>query len=171
MKNKSYINNSDKVYITSVLGFYKVIEYNQEVDIMTLYLRRSMQHDIVNCMKRGDIMLDDEVFEKAGIDYENGLERCLGDESLYTRLLGMFKEDNAFERLTTALDIGDVTDAFECAHALKGVAANLGMNALFETDSKLTNALRGDGNLDKARELYPSVKEAYNKVMEALKSI
>lgn len=116
-------------------------------------------------------MLDNEAFKIAGIDYENGLERCLGDESLYTRLLGMFKDDNAFERLTKALDRGDITDAFECAHALKGVAVNLGMNTLFEVDSDLANALRGDGDLDKARELYSPVKEAYNKVMDALKYI
>lgn len=116
-------------------------------------------------------MVDNEAFKMAGIDYENGLERCLGDESLYTRLLGMFKDDNAFERLTTALDRGDITDAFECAHALKGVAVNLGMNTLFETDSELANALRGDGDLDKARELYTSVKVAYSKVMDALKYV
>lgn len=116
-------------------------------------------------------MLDNEAFKIAGIDYENGLERCLGDESLYTRLLGMFKDDNAFERLTTALDRGDITDAFECAHALKGVAVNLGMNTLFEADSELVNALRGDGDLNKARELYTSVKESYSKVMDALKYI
>ena len=116
-------------------------------------------------------MLDREVFSEAGIDFDNGLERCLGDESLYTRLLGMFKEDNAFERLTDALSNGNVEEAFESAHALKGVAANLGMTKLFELDSELTNALRGEGDIKAARALYPSVKKAYDKVMQVISNI
>ncbi len=96
------------------------------------------------------------------------MARCMGRVDLFVKWLKMFKKDNAFERLTAALDAGDVKEAFEAAHALKGTSGNLGMKELYEADCHITDLLRGDGDLEAARAYYPVVKCAYDKILDLL---
>ena len=115
--------------------------------------------------------MDKQVLIDAGFDYEGGLSRCMGDKALYEKLLGMFKRDRSFERLQDGMARESIKDAFEGAHSLKGVAGNLGMTELYNTDVELTEALRGEGDMAKAKELYPAVIASYEKAMEAIKDI
>ncbi|MCR4694398.1 MAG: Hpt domain-containing protein [Pseudobutyrivibrio sp.] len=110
-----------------------------------------------------------EKFAAVGIDYAQGLERCLGDGELYRKFLGMFRDDNTFSKIKPAMDQGDVNAAFKAAHDLKGVAVNLSLNTLYERAASFTDALRDDGDLDLARQLYPALAEAYEMVVEALR--
>ena len=80
--------------------------------------------------------------EKTYIDKENGLARMMGNQKLYARMLGLFLESKELDMLETALANGDTAKAAEAAHAVKGVAGNLGLPALFETSAELMNSLR-----------------------------
>jgi signal transduction histidine kinase/DNA-binding response OmpR family regulator len=76
------------------------------------------------------------------LDTRAGLEAVNGNEMLYRRLLGMFREREAnFEtRLREACARGDAAAALRCAHDLKSVAGTLGMPALQQAAGALEAA-------------------------------
>lgn len=59
------------------------------------------------------------------LDYAAGLDRMMGDEAMYLRVLIRFRSDYAdtAARLRAALAAGDATLAHRIAHTLKGAAA------------------------------------------------
>lgn len=68
----------------------------------------------------------------------------------------MLMEDEGFDALSAALEQGDASTAFDRAHALKGVLANLGLTPLFEQVEKIVEPLRAgimDGLLPENRTL------------------
>lgn len=95
-----------------------------------------------------------------GADVDGALERFLDDEDLYEKCLLTFVDDESFAGLKEALDGKDYEQAFNCAHTLKGVAANLGLTPLYEAIVGIVEPLRGKdySNLDSQ---YAVVAEAY----------
>lgn len=83
-----------------------------------------------------------------GADVDTGLGRCMGMEPLYLRLVGSVKDEAAFDRLDSALAAGDLDAAFEAAHALKGVLANLALTPLMEPVYEITELLRSRTQTD-----------------------
>lgn len=94
--------------------------------------------------------------ERKGADIDGIMARFLRDEALYADCLQEFVRDENFEALKTAIAIGDYPRAFECAHALKGVAGNLGLVPLYRAVGDITDALRAK-RYDALDSLYPSV--------------
>lgn len=88
-----------------------------------------------------------------GCDTRGALDRMLGDEAFYRECLAAFYQDKGFELLENQLERSDVRGAFESAHMLKGVAANLGLTPLYKTICTLTAPLR-TGRLDGTQEEY-----------------
>ena len=77
-----------------------------------------------------------------GVHTEEGMARCLNNESFYFRLIGMALGDAAFEKLEESVAAGDLEAAFEAAHSLKGVVGNLALTPLYEPISEITELLR-----------------------------
>lgn len=48
--------------------------------------------------------MDIAKLQAAGIDYEDGLRRCAGNDSLYERLLGMFAQDTNYAESLEAFE-------------------------------------------------------------------
>ena len=87
-------------------------------------------------------MITIESLRAYGADVNDGLARCMNNESFYLRLVGKAAADEGYERLRDALGAGDLAAAFEQAHALKGVLGNLSLTPLFNLVSALTEQLR-----------------------------
>ena len=90
-----------------------------------------------------------EVLEKLrawGCDLDGALERFLGDEELYKSCLPMVAEDESFDGLKEALAEDERKKAFDCAHTLKGVFANMGITPMFDTVEKIVEPLRAGIN-------------------------
>ena len=105
-----------------------------------------------------------------GIDTEELLERCMGNEKLACRLLLKFVDDRNYDSLTDALAVNDTEKAIAAAHALKGMCGNLSMKrlqTLFETELTL---LRG-GDVAAARELLGEASAVYTETRLALPSL
>ena len=83
-----------------------------------------------------------------GANVEEGLGRCMGMESLYLRLAESVKTDEKFAALTDALHANDLDAAFEAAHALKGVLANLAITPLQQPIEEITELLRARTAMD-----------------------
>ncbi len=108
--------------------------------------------------------------ESAGIDVSDLLDRLMGNMTLISRFCKRFPEDVNYQRMIDGIEAGDVESAFQGAHSLKGVCANLSMKSLLQALSPVVEKLR-EGELDGVKELLPAVDIEYNKVVEAIRSI
>ena len=108
-------------------------------------------------------MLTIENLKELGANVDEGLGRCFGNEALYLRLVGMGLADAHFDGLREALDAGDPKAAFEAAHALKGVLANLALTPILTPISEMTESLRGKTDEVDVEALYAQMKEALDK--------
>ena len=103
-------------------------------------------------------MITIDELKALGADTNTGLSRCVGNEALYLKLVGMGLGDAKFEELGAAVNAGDLSKAFELCHALKGVIGNLAITPLFDALSDMTEKLRVREKAD-----YPSM---YSNVIE-----
>ena len=78
-----------------------------------------------------------------GANTEEGLRRCMNNESFYLRLVKMIPGDASFP-----VENGDLDIAFEAAHALKGSAGNLSLTPIFAPISEITEILRARTQTD-----------------------
>lgn len=89
----------------------------------------------------------DEEFKKQlvanGVDVETTINRFMGNEGLYVKFLMKFQDDKNYESIQEHIAAGQYGDAFNDAHTLKGVSANLGLNPIYEGASRLVELLRG----------------------------
>jgi len=108
--------------------------------------------------------MDDGQWLTGGIDHRQGVERFVGSTQLYEKFLKEFLNDPTYGQLDAAMAAGDVQAAFMAGHTLKGVAGNLSLNRLYDLLVVLVDALRGQGDMAKARELYPPVQAEYESV-------
>ena len=95
-------------------------------------------------------MITIEKLNEFGADTAEGLARCFGNEALYLQLVNMLPGEKSFAALEQATADGDLTAAFEAAHALKGVTGNLSLTPLYEKASALTELLRAKKDADYA---------------------
>ena len=77
-----------------------------------------------------------------GADTREGLARCMNNEALYLRLVGMLAKETQFAKMRQAVAEGKLQEAFEAAHALKGVLANLALTPLYTPVCEITELLR-----------------------------
>lgn len=103
--------------------------------------------------------LDDLIAFGANVD--DGLKRCMNNEKFYLNLVESTQDEPKFEALRNAITEGDLDAAFEAAHALKGVMANLAITPLYEPLSELTELLRAKEEAD-----YPTLVEAIMRKQE-----
>lgn len=97
---------------------------------------------IIIRLKNGGKMLTIETLKNIGADTDEGLQRCLNNEAFYLRLVKMAAEDQSFEQLRDAIEKGDLDEAFERAHALKGVLGNVSLTNVLEPIKEITEDLR-----------------------------
>ena len=106
-----------------------------------------------------------------GIDTAAGLRQLDFDAALYTRFLAAFSQEDSALRLQNALARGDAKAAFECAHELKGLAAQLGLALLARHASALCAALRDSSApdaLSRAQALLPSLLRAHGLTLRGI---
>ena len=87
-------------------------------------------------------MLTNEKLSDWGANVDEALERCLNNEAFYLRLVDKALSDPNFDRLKDAAGSGDLDRAFEAAHALKGVMANLALTPILVRVQEITELLR-----------------------------
>jgi len=82
--------------------------------------------------------------EAWGCNIDEAMDRLLDDKEIFLRFLFQFIEDEKFVELEQAIHENNREKAFECGHALKGVAGNLSLKPIYYTTSLLVEALRNE---------------------------
>ena len=101
-----------------------------------------------------------------GANTAEGVARCMNNEPFYLRMVAMALADKNFDALTAAMDAGDVTAAFEAAHALKGSIGNVALTPIYEPICALTELLRGsDKWVDGGEALFRQIMDGREKAL------
>lgn len=93
-------------------------------------------------------MLTIDSLREFGAEVEEGLVRCLNKEDFYLMLVNKAREDNMLTQLAEQLKEKRLDEAFETAHALKGMYANLSLTPLAAPISVMTEMLRNRTDTD-----------------------
>ena len=93
-------------------------------------------------------MLTIDALRQCGVNPDEGLARCMQNETFYLTLVGKALNDDSMERLQAAVEKGDLDAAFEIAHALKGVFGNLSLTPLYDGIVEITELLRRRADID-----------------------
>ncbi|MBR4153094.1 MAG: hypothetical protein IKT98_09075 [Selenomonadaceae bacterium] len=112
-------------------------------------------------------MLTIQKLQEYGVNTKEGLARCMNMEKFYFRMLGMGLKNDSFDKLEKLLAEGNYEEAFEQAHALKGVVGNLALTPIFGPLSDLTESLRAKKEADYIS-LYKPIKELRDKLVSEL---
>lgn len=112
-------------------------------------------------------MLTIQRLQEYGINTKEGLARCMNMEKFYFRMLGMGLKNDSFDKLEKFLAENDLENAFEQAHALKGVVGNLAITPIYAPLSNMTEQLRRKEQVDYLS-LYKPIKELRDKLVSEL---
>ena len=93
-------------------------------------------------------MITVKKLKELGCDTDKGLERCLGDEDFYLEFVPDALKKERYEKLEALIKNKDLDAAFEAAHGLKGILANLSLDPLTEPVSEMTELLRARTDTD-----------------------
>ena len=107
--------------------------------------------------------------EDLGVNVNEGLERFMGNETLYERMLKKFPDVLEKEHPMTYIEEGNIKDAITSVHTLKGVVGNLSINNLFHGYTKALIFLRED-NIDSARETLEELSFVQDSIVKCIKS-
>ncbi len=111
--------------------------------------------------------MNTDVLEAAGIAYQEGLQRCLGNHALYQRMLGKFLEDTSMEQAAQHLAAREYPQIFQYLHNLKGVSGNLSMTGLHQVCTDLVAQLRQE-NYAGLEEQFALLDGEYRKICAAI---
>ena len=100
-------------------------------------------------------------------DTEGALHRLGSNDALYEACLYAFLDDPSVDELNVAVEVGSWDEAFTAAHALKGVAGNMGFVPLMHSTGQLIVLIRGGRMLDIAPAL-EKVNSSYRDIIDAI---
>jgi HPt (histidine-containing phosphotransfer) domain-containing protein len=115
--------------------------------------------------------MDQTILKQHGIRYEDGVQRCMGDNELYETVLVEFLEDTTVAVAAKALQNQDWQGVFDQLHTLKGVAGNLDMADLYADSCALVEKLRNNAAPD-ATEIardFSALKSRYEFVQQGIR--
>lgn len=151
---------------TSFWGFVLMIRADKDMDLEQAKKLLEVQNRLIRSgigigKKGGDSLWD--MLRLRGVDVDKALTRMKGNKEAYRNFLAEFFADSDFEALGEAIKAGNVQNAFEYAHGLKGMAANLGLDEVRGKLNVLVEILR-PGGLEGAEGAYEEVMEACRQV-------
>ena len=114
-----------------------------------------------------------ELYQSIGGNYDAAKSILMMDK-LIGKFVIKFLDDKSYEKLNTAVAARDASGAFEGAHAMKGVCANLGLRSLSDLASELAEEFR-PGNARKLSdaevdERMAAISALYGKSIEGIRA-
>ena len=93
-------------------------------------------------------MITIDELKQFGANTDEGVARCMGNEEFYLKLVSTVPGQKEFTVLSDNIAEGDLSAAFEAAHALKGVLGNLSLTPLYDKVCEITELLRAKTDTD-----------------------
>ncbi|MBP5639630.1 MAG: Hpt domain-containing protein [Victivallales bacterium] len=103
-----------------------------------------------------------------GCGVEESLEETfMGKEAFYEKILRMLPAKCNLDAVSDACAAGNVEQAFNLSHDLKGMYGNAGLTPLFRACSDIVEKLRA-GRLDGVQEDLEALKIRHNELMQVI---
>lgn len=107
--------------------------------------------------------------ESLGVDTREGLERVMGDESLYEMMFGIFLSTIESAQITLSeFDSGDLEGLIGKVHSLKGTTGNLSITPLFTKYTEALNLLR-ENRAAEARMVYADMIPTQTAIIDCIR--
>lgn len=106
-------------------------------------------------------------YQIIGSEYATLLERFCNNESLLDKFVTMFPDEPVFHFLKEAVDTADYGAVENYAHALKGVAANLGFDGLQSACADIVLSVR-EGHPEDILELFEKAQKEYTFIIDEI---
>jgi len=110
-----------------------------------------------------------ECYEQIGGDYDSVMSRLMM-ESLVRKFALKFLDDPSYGDLLTAMEAGNLDDAFRAAHTIKGVSMNLGFDRLSRSITELSDTLKS-GTFEGTGPMLEQVKEDYAATVDGIRQL
>lgn len=107
--------------------------------------------------------------KQCGVEVDDAIARFCNKEERYLKYLKLFYNDNAYNQLIEAIKSGDVKEAFENCHNLKGVVTSLGFASIYPTICEVCEILRA-GRIDNTLDMVTSVQSEYTKIIKIIEN-
>ncbi len=104
-------------------------------------------------------MLTIDALRRFGANVEEGVARCMGNEAFYLRMVAMAADDKYLKQMQEGFAAGDLDKAFEGAHGMKGVMANLAITPVLTPVAELSDSLKVHKEMDYAPLLAETEKQ------------
>jgi HPt (histidine-containing phosphotransfer) domain-containing protein len=89
-----------------------------------------------------------EQLSNLGADTKSAIARCAGNEALFLRLVPKALEESKYLELEQYILEKKYDEAFEVAHALKGVLANMSLTPILNPVCEIVELLRAKTDTD-----------------------
>ena len=110
-------------------------------------------------------MISLDKLKEFGANVEEGLTRCMNNEEFYIMLVNKVLTDNKLDLLEQQIKEKNLDAAFETAHALKGMYANLSLDPITKPVTETTELLRSRSDVDYSA-LITEAKSQFAKLKE-----
>jgi len=99
------------------------------------------------------------------INVDEGVKRVMNNGKLFAKLLTKFKSDTNINDIESAFEQGDLKNACNSTHTLKGLAANLALTELFNQVLEMETQLKaGTMNKDQLAAVKNVLTLTYNEM-------
>lgn len=110
-------------------------------------------------------MINEEIRKRladVGLDVSEMISRFMDSEEMFLRFFGRFFDtaDDVVRKLGESVAANSLADIERNAHALKGIAGNIGLNGVYVPAQKIVNDIRAGKN-DAYAEDYEKLCAAY----------
>ena len=109
-------------------------------------------------------------FDNLGFQYEELMQRFLGNDMLANRFLKTFVDEKTYVQLCSAIEQENYQDIENLAHTLKGIAGNLGLKSIFEDSDRIVKTIRMN-QYEKVQPSFEQLQQDYHQVVEVLKQL
>lgn len=115
-------------------------------------------------------MIQMEVLQQAGIDYNAGVKRFMNDKGLYEAILTAFAGEDVLERAQAAYRAGNREELRRVVHEAKGSGGNAGLDVVYVPTCAFMELLRSESYTDdELAAAYGRFETAYETTRSAIK--
>ncbi len=110
-----------------------------------------------------------EALKEYGCNIDVGLDRMKGKVDFYKRLLFKFPEVIEENEFRSLIESNQIDKAIEKTHLIKGVTANLSIDSLYNSYTKIVDFLR-QGNPAAALEEFDKIENLQKELVDFIKN-
>ncbi|MCH5252968.1 MAG: Hpt domain-containing protein [Lachnospiraceae bacterium] len=108
-----------------------------------------------------------EELKTLGADIDEGLERMMGNVSLYERMLGKFLDVMKDSTVADGFEKEDYEALIHETHTIKGTTGNLSLTPLYEAYSEIVRLLREE-QMEQAKKIYEGVLPTEQNILSCI---